>query len=94
MQFILAGDQPEVIGSVADRYTYLMPNPSGESVTVASSFKLQHVEVYDLSGRKVVDKDCTGLAVTLDVSGWPEGTYIVNIRNLQGTATKKLTVQR
>ena len=94
VQFILAGGSPEVIGSVADKYTYLVPNPAGESVTVASSFELQHVEVYDMNGRKVVDKDCTGLSVTLDVSGWPEGTYIVNIRNLQGTATKKLTVQR
>ena len=90
VHFVLAGGAPEVIDSVADRYTYVVPNPAGESVTVASSFELRSVEVYDMNGRQVWGKECTGLAVTVDVSDWAEGTYIVVVRNLQGTATKKL----
>jgi hypothetical protein len=39
-------------------------------------------------------KECTGLSVTVDVSDWAEGTYIVIVRNLHGTATKKLVVER
>ena len=70
-----------------------MPNPAGESVTVASSFELRSVEVYDMSGRQVWGKECTGLSVTVDVSDWAEGTYIVVVRNLHGTATKKLVVE-
>ena len=93
VQFVLVGGAPEVIDSVADRYTYLVPNPAGESVTVASSFELRSVEVYDMSGRQVWGKECTGLSVTVDVSDWAEGTYIVIVRNLHGTATKKLVVE-
>ena len=94
VQFVLAGGgAPEVIDSVADRYTYLVPNPAGESVTVASSFELRSVEVYDMNGRQVWGKECTGLSVTVDVSDWAEGTYIVIVRNLHGTATKKLVVE-
>ena len=94
VQFMLTGEQPEVIAGVADKYTYVVPNPAGESVTVASSFELRSVEVYDMNGRQVWGKECTGLAVTVDVSDWAEGTYIVVIHNLQGTATKKLVVER
>ena len=94
VQFVLAGGgAPEVIDSVADKYTYLVPNPAGESVTVASSFELRSVEVYDMNGRQVWGKECTGLSVTVDVSDWAEGTYIVVVRNLHGTATKKLVVE-
>lgn len=95
VQFALSRNgQPETIDGVAGKYIYLVPNPTGERVVVASSFELRHVDVYDLSGRKVADMECTGLATTLDVSDWPEGTYIVVVLNLQGTATKKLTVSR
>ena len=90
VQFMLTGGQPEVIAGVADKYTYMVPNPAGESVTVASSFELRSVEVYDMNGRQVWGKKCTGLAVTVDVSDWPEDTYIVVIHNLQGTAVKRL----
>ena len=79
---------------MADRYTYLVPNPAGERVTVASSFELRYVSVYDMSGQQVFDKECMGHAVTLNVSDWPDGIYIVVIRNQQGTSAKKLVVSR
>lgn len=88
------GGQPEEVREVADRYTYLVPNPAGETVTVASSFELRYVSVYDMSGQQVFDKECTGHAVTLNVSDWPDGIYIVVIRNQQGTSAKKLVVSR
>ena len=95
VQFVLAGGgAPEVIDSVADRHTYLVPNPAGESVTVVSSFELRHVSVDDMSGQQVFDKECTGHAVALDVSGWPSGIYIVVISNQQGTTVRKLSVSR
>ena len=94
VQFVLVGGAPEVIDSVADRYTYLVPNPAGESVTVVSSFELRHVSVDDMSGQQVFDKECTGHAVVLDVSGWPSGIYIVVISNQQGTTVRKLSVSR
>ena len=94
VQFVLVGGAPEVIDSVADRYTYLVPNPAGESVTVVSSFELRHVSVDDMSGQQVFDKECTGHAVALDVSGWPSGIYIVVISNQQGTTVRKLSVSR
>ena len=77
-----------------DRFTRMMPNPAGEVVNVLSSYRLESVAVYDLSGRLLLEQPAEGLSATLDVSALPRGTYIVAIRTLQGVATKKLVVER
>lgn len=86
--------EPQRIATLADRHTHLLPNPAADKVTVVSSFSLQHVEVYDLSGRKMLNRDCQGISTVLDIADWPAGNYIVLVRTPAGATTQKLTVSR
>ena len=79
--------------AASDRYTYLMPNPASETVTVASSFRIGEVEVYTLEGRRIIASRVDGISTTLDISQLPTGTYIVRITTNNGTAYKKLVVK-
>ena len=76
-----------------DRFTRIMPNPASELVNVLSSFRMESVAVYDLTGRLVLEQPAEGLSATVDVSALPKGVYVVAIRTLQGVATKKLLVE-
>ena len=81
------------IETTVDRYTYLMPNPASETVTVASSFRIGDVEVYDLNGKMLIRQKVDGLQTALDISSLTSGTYIVRITTNNGTAYKKLVVK-
>ncbi len=85
-----SGGDPTMIETVADRYTYLMPNPAGETVTVASSFRIGEVELYDLNGKLLARQKVDGLQTALDISALAAGTYIVRVTTNNGTAYKKL----
>ncbi|MBO7489439.1 MAG: leucine-rich repeat protein [Bacteroidales bacterium] len=80
----------ESIETTADRYTYLMPNPASDRVTVASSFRIGEVELYDLNGKLLARQKVDGLQTALDISALAAGTYIVRVTTNNGTAYKKL----
>ena len=73
-----------------DRYTRIMPNPARDVVNVLSSYQLQGVAVYDLTGRQLLILPADGMTAIVNISTLPRGTYILAIRTLQGVATKKL----
>ena len=77
------------------RYTTLQPNPATDRVSVLSSFGITAIEAYDLRGRKVyeVRTPNSEFKVTLDVSSWPRGTYLLRITTPAGPTTKKLLIQ-
>ena len=75
-----------------DRFTQIMPNPASEVVNVLSSYRLESVAVYDLTGRLVLEQPAEGISAVVNVSALPHGTYIMAIRTQQGVATKKLVV--
>lgn len=79
---------------VAGRYTLLMPNPAREKVSVVSSYKISHIELYALDGRKVLEQEVDGISSVVDVSGLPSGTYIAAVYLPHGVATKKLLVEK
>ena len=87
------GGNPDGIETVAGRYTYLMPNPASEAVTVASSFRIGEVELYDLNGKRLICQKVDGLQTALDISSLTSGTYIVRVTTNNGTAYKKLVVK-
>ena len=75
------------------RYTGVQPNPVRGKVQVVSSFGMTRVEVYDAAGKRRYEGEATGLVHTVNVEGWPAGTYLVRIHTPLGTATKKLIVR-
>ena len=79
--------------NMLERYTHVFPNPATERVQVLSSFGLTHLEAYDADGRRVAEREASGLEATIDVTAWPRGTYLLRITTPVGTVTKKLLVQ-
>ena len=82
-------EHPGIVG----RYTRLIPNPARGVVNVVSSFRLSRIEVYDLSGRKVLEQEADGISTMVDVRGLSSGTYIAALYLPHGVATKKLVVE-
>ena len=78
---------------LVSRYVTVSPNPATDRVQVLSSFGLTHLEAYDADGRRVAEREASGLEDTLDVTAWPRGTYLLRITTPVGTVTKKLLVQ-
>ena len=73
--------------------TRLAPNPASGLVTVRSSYSLSHVAVYDVRGHMVLEKKAADNAATFDVGNLPKGVYVVSVRTVAGTTTKRLLVE-
>ena len=77
----------------AARYVSVQPNPAVDEARVLSSLGLERIEAYNAGGQKVYEGKAEGLEATLDVKGWPRGTYLLRIQTPMGTVTKKLLVE-
>lgn len=76
-----------------DQFTYVMPNPARSKVTIASSFRINKVEVYDVAGKRVMSSEPNGMSVSFDVSMLPKGVYSVRVSTIRGMANKRLIVE-
>lgn len=67
------------------RFT-LLPDPAQDQVTLMPEHADVHLFVlfYDLQGRNVLSADMTG-PLTIDVTGLPDGAYMVSTVNDRGT---------
>ena len=74
------------------RYTNVSPNPATSKVRISSSFGITAIEAFNASGACVYSSKHDGLAVSIDVSSWPSGTYLLHITTRNGTTVKKLVV--
>ncbi len=77
----------------AARYVSVQPNPAVDEARVLSSLGLERIEAYNAGGQKVYEGKAEGLEATLDVKGWPRGSYLLRITTPMGTVTKKLLVE-
>ncbi len=75
---------------VVGRYTYMMPNPAGDRVTLLSSFRMRKVELFNMEGKRIACHEADGLSMALDLSGYASGTYIVRVSTQLGVTTKRL----
>ena len=74
-------------------FTRLMPNPTRGLVTVQSAYSLNHVALYDMQGRLVLELKAADNAATFDVGTLPKGVYMVTVCTVAGTTTKRLLVE-
>ena len=79
---------------LVDRLVAVQPNPATERVKVLASCGMERVTAYDATGRKVHEQSASGFSTTLEVTGWPAGTYILHIQTPMGVSTKRLVVAR
>ena len=91
---IVAADSGEVSIETVERMTDLYPNPAADRVTLASSFGISGVSVYNTAGTLVLERQgLAGTMHTLDISALPTGAYLLHLRTPVGTAVKKLLVR-
>jgi hypothetical protein len=96
LHFYVPGDttttSTEAVRNDIDNYTYLAPNPAKTSVTIASSFRINKIEIYSLSGEKVFSSNIDSISAIIDISGLPKGCYLTRIHTIKGTSDKKLVI--
>ena len=72
------------------RHTHLVPNPAHESVVVNTGYTLRRIEVYNSRGILVYSEPAWGMTTTIDLTGWPSGSYIVVVGTQKGRTAKVL----
>lgn len=81
----------------ASRRLVLVPNPASEEVRIVSADEgIQHIRIYDLQGRVVLDHPCPALPIEAMVKlhTLPAGYYIVRIQTLSSTTVNPIIVGR
>ncbi|GEM_PF-4507211 len=69
------------------------PNPMLDMLYLNSKERMEMVELYDLSGRAILQRPVNGYSVALDVEGLREGSYILRISGQDGVLTRQLMKQ-
>ena len=75
----------------------LYPNPANESVTIscpASGNSISMLKVFDMMGKEMYSGLLTSSLFTLNVSGFPDGIYIVEVLRSNHIMTNKLIIAR
>ena len=81
------------IDEVAYSDVTLYPNPATTSVTIGGLEGNATVSLVDLNGRTSGQWTVAGGRITLDLTGYAQGTYFVRIVGEQGMAVKKLVIK-
>jgi hypothetical protein len=65
----------------ADDQDLIFPNPGSDFVVLQSKFDLGKVQIWDATGRLVVDKIYTANQAQISTESWPNGVYQIRISN-------------
>lgn len=70
----------------------LYPNPGNDKVTLSTTNNtaIKAVAVYDLSGKKVLERAGGDTKINVSVGSLSKGIYLVKVKTITGTITKKL----
>ncbi|WP_430411089.1 T9SS type A sorting domain-containing protein [Kordia sp.] len=72
---------------LSEKSLSVVPNPTKNSFTIQTEIQINHVEVYDVNARKVMEY---AHQKTIDISNLPSGMYYVTINTAQGNIHKKI----
>lgn len=67
------------------------PNPARQSLSIEGE-EMSQVAVYDLLGQMVYRQDMDGNTLTINVSDWTEGLYLVKVQTREGQLIRRVTV--
>lgn len=73
----------------------MFPNPASTEVRISSDVNINGYKVVDMTGRVVASNSNVNTnAFVIDVNGFANGVYMINIFNENGSATKQLVVRK
>lgn len=68
----------------------LYPNPTVDQVTIKSSETMEHLNIYDMTGRLLFKEEPMAKETQIDTDVWERGMYIVEIRTRKSLQTTRL----
>ena len=78
---------------IADNAIQMFPNPASTNLTILSGFKMDKIEIKNLTGQKVFENKTAIDTISIDISSFSKGMYLVEIYSEKGFAVKQLIVQ-
>jgi hypothetical protein len=72
---------------------YVYPNPTNKELEIQSDYKVKDIIVFDMLGKKVIEKTLNNYETQLDVSSLKEGDYIIRLNTVKGIVNKKFIKQ-
>ncbi len=69
----------------------LYPNPARQSLCIEAD-DMNHVAVYDLLGQMVYHQDSESDMMTINVSDWTDGVYLVKVQTSNGQQIRRVSV--
>lgn len=76
-----------------EKYTYVYPNPAKDDINFSCSFMINDIEIYDIMGRRVYQKEVKDYSKTIDISSLTKGSYVAKLNTEQGLVSKKFIVE-
>ena len=95
MYEVLFGGSSVDFNEIIEKSTHLYPNPAKDNINIVSYAELiNSVEVYNLSGQKVLSKKVNnGTTTKINTSGLSKGVYIVDIKSRTSSVKKKVIIE-
>ena len=80
---------------VIEKTTQVYPNPAKDNINIVSYAELiNSVDVYNLSGQKVLSKKVNnGTTTKLNTSGLSKGVYIIDVKSRASSVKKKVIIE-
>ena len=78
---------------IAENEIHMFPNPASTNLTILSGFKMDKIEIKSLTGQKVFENKTAIDSISIDISSFSKGMYLVEIYSEKGFTVKQLIVQ-
>ena len=76
-----------------EKMCYLFPNPTKDYFKVMSHYTINSIQVYDIVGKLILERNVNNFDAGFDASGFSSGSYIVKINTVKGEVKKKLIIE-
>ncbi len=85
----------DLLGSeeVSESELSMFPNPASSYVNVHSNAQIEHLQLYDVQGRTVLERSPMSATARLDLVGMPAGVYFLTISSRDAKTQLRLIVQ-
>lgn len=71
----------------------LKPNPADDQITYEATEKITLLELFDLSGKRLLSEQTTSASGTLNTSSLPDGSYVLRAKGEKGVHLNKMVVK-
>jgi hypothetical protein len=82
------------MNEIIEKTTEIYPNPATDNINIVSYAELiNSIEVYNLSGQKVISKSVNATTTKLRTNGLAKGVYVVDIKTKVSSVKRKIIIE-